>query len=134
METLETLKKILLLGIYDNSHDFGDCILSLVNKKNYFSLIDLIGLKKEIIGDGTNKRLNHEYTNIETKSISEATILDNVIKNFVGESKSIEELRKIIKSNFNTVFTKTTVNEEDIYKFRHLLYLLIEDKKIEKKF
>jgi len=37
METLDIPRKILLLGIYDNIHDFINCILSLVNKKNYFS-------------------------------------------------------------------------------------------------
>ena len=42
-------EEILLLGIYDNIHDFRDCILFFLLKQNYFKLIDLIGLKNRII-------------------------------------------------------------------------------------
>jgi len=128
METLDIPRKILLLGIYDNIHDFINCILSLVNKKNYFSLINLIGLKKEIIGDDRNQKIINEYTKLETQSISEIKILENITKNFVGESKSIQELRRIIKSNFDTIFSPHKLNDVDIYKFRNLLYFLIKDK------
>jgi hypothetical protein len=127
METIDINKQILLLGIYDNLHDFLDCILFFVLKKNYFKLIDLIGLKNEILGDGTNLQINALYESIQKDSINELNIIQNIIKNFKGKSKNIIELRKKIIYNYKKIFgDKIKILDIDILKLRHLLYIFIE--------
>lgn len=118
-------EEILLLGIYDNIHDFGDCILFFLLKQNYFKLIDLIGLKNRII-EGNNE-LRQMYDDIEkNESINELKILKNIIKKFNGNHKNIIELKKTIINNYYKIF-EDIISDDDILKIRHLLYFLIQN-------
>ncbi len=119
-------EEILLLGIYDNIHDFKDCILFFLLKQNYFKLIDLIGLKNKIISGG-NIEFKKMYDDIEkNESINELKILNSIIKKFKGDHKNIIELKKTIISNYYKIF-EDIISDDDILKIRHLLYFLIEN-------
>ena len=118
-------EEILLLGIYDNIHDFRDCILFFLLKQNYFKLIDLIGLKNRII-EG-NSELKQMYDDIEkNESINELNILNSIIKKFKGDHKNIIELKKTIISNYYKIF-EDIISDDNILKIRHLLYFLIQN-------
>lgn len=123
IEDEDLTDEILLLGIYDNIHDFGNCILFFLLKQNYFKLIDLIGLKNKII-EG-NSELKQIYDEIENESINELKILKRIIRKFGGDHKNIIEIKKTIISNYYKIFDKK-ISDDDILKIRHLLYFLIE--------
>lgn len=118
-------EEILLLGIYDNIHDFKDCILFFLLKQNYFKLIDLIGLKNKIISGG-NLEIKKMYDKIENDSINELKILNGIIKKFKCDHKNIFELKKTIISNYYKIFDEK-ISDDDILKIRHLLYFLIQN-------
>ena len=126
MENLDEdlTEEILLLGIYDNIHDFGDCILFFLLKQNYFKLIDLIGLKNRII-EG-NSELKQMYDEIENESINELKILKRIIGKYGGNNINIIELKKKIIGNYYKIF-EDIISDDDILKIRHLLYFLIKN-------
>lgn len=124
---------ILLLGILDNLHDFGNnCALSFILKKYYFQFIDFIGLKNKIIGSPINSNLEKIYNDALNISIKEADILDKIINIFENSENiqvdDIKKLNKKIIKNFKNIFTDAEIEDEQIIKLRQLLYFLIHFK------